>query len=103
RMRRALDEYFIGGIASNLGLFREILQDENFIIARMDTGYLDRLLAARQPSTPAAKDGSTEKIAAIAAALLQANRMGSRQTGRANLTPMLHLKNGRWQRGRRDW
>ena len=82
RMRRALDEYFIGGIASNLGLFREILQDENFIVARMDTGYLDRLLAARQPSTPAAKDGSTEKIAAIAAALLQANRNGKPANGK---------------------
>jgi len=82
RMRRALDEYFIGGIASNLGLFREILQDENFIVARMDTGYLDRLLAARQPSTLAAMDGSTEKIAAIAAALLQANRNGKPANGK---------------------
>jgi len=28
RLRRALDEYFIGGIANNLGLFRRILEDE---------------------------------------------------------------------------
>lgn len=76
RMRRALDEYFIGGIASNLGLFRQILEDENFIAARMDTGYLDRLLAIR-PAQQSAVNGSAEKIAAVAAALLQVTRNGN--------------------------
>jgi acetyl-CoA carboxylase biotin carboxylase subunit len=45
RLLRALDEYVIGGIRSNLGLFRRILQDEGFRTAAIDTGYLDRLLA----------------------------------------------------------
>jgi acetyl-CoA carboxylase biotin carboxylase subunit len=70
RLRRALDEYFIGGIANNLGLFREILEDEDFRAARLDTGYLDRLLSQRtlKKST---SNGATEKIAAIAAALVE--------------------------------
>ena len=70
RMRRALDEYFIGGIANNLGLFREILEDEDFRAARLDTGYLDRLLSQRtlKKST---SNGATEKIAAIAAVLVE--------------------------------
>jgi acetyl-CoA carboxylase biotin carboxylase subunit len=44
RMRRALDEYFVGGIKSNLSLFRRILDDRDFQAGRVDTGYLDRLL-----------------------------------------------------------
>ncbi len=45
RMLRALDEYVIGGIRSNLGLFQRILRDEDFRTAQIDTGYLERLLA----------------------------------------------------------
>jgi acetyl-CoA carboxylase, biotin carboxylase subunit len=44
RMRRALDEYFVGGIKSNLSLFRRILDDKDFEAGKIDTGYLDRLL-----------------------------------------------------------
>ena len=42
RMRRALDEYFISGIKSNLSLFRRILEHPDFVAARIDTGFLDR-------------------------------------------------------------
>jgi acetyl-CoA carboxylase, biotin carboxylase subunit len=71
RMLRALDEYVIGGIRTNLGLFRRILSDPDFQAARIDTGYLDRLLAqsasAAEPPTP-----STPAIAA--AAIFEATR-----------------------------
>jgi acetyl-CoA carboxylase biotin carboxylase subunit len=46
RMRRALDEYFVGGIKSNLALFRRILDDKDFQAGKLDTGFLDRLLKA---------------------------------------------------------
>jgi acetyl-CoA carboxylase, biotin carboxylase subunit len=69
RMRRALDEYFVGGIKSNLPLFRRILEHPDFAAARIDTGFLDRLLAAA-PDT-AASDGLAE-VAAVAAALFAA-------------------------------
>jgi acetyl-CoA carboxylase biotin carboxylase subunit len=49
RMRWALDEYFIGGIRSNLGLFRRVLDDPDFQAGQIDTGYLDRLLAKPKP------------------------------------------------------
>src|SRR5450755_963826 len=39
-MERALDEYFVGGIKTNLGLFRRILQHPDFIDAKIDTGFL---------------------------------------------------------------
>jgi acetyl-CoA carboxylase, biotin carboxylase subunit len=75
RLRRALDEYFVGGIATNLGLFRRILSDEDFVAARIHTGYLDRLLQSQSP-LPASQDGTAPKIAAIAAALLQTSTNG---------------------------
>ncbi len=50
RMLRALDEYVIGGIRTNLGLFRRILTDPAFRSADIDTGYLDRLLATAAAS-----------------------------------------------------
>jgi acetyl-CoA carboxylase biotin carboxylase subunit len=67
RMLRALDEYAIGGIKTNIGLFRRILLDADFRAARIDTGYLERLLA-----DPAAVEAATvpEDVVALAAALL---------------------------------
>jgi acetyl-CoA carboxylase biotin carboxylase subunit len=75
RLRRALDEYFVGGIATNLGLFREILNDPDFHAARIHTGYLDRLLALHSPVQ--SSNGAREKIAAIAAALMQYGKNGN--------------------------
>jgi acetyl-CoA carboxylase biotin carboxylase subunit len=67
RMLRALDEYAIGGIKTNIGLFRRILQDADFRAARIDTGYLERLLAGAAPTEEARVP---EDVVALAAALL---------------------------------
>ena len=67
RLRRALNEYFVGGIKTNLSLFRRILNDEDFKAGRLDTGFLDRLLA--RPVETAAADGEAAEVAAIAAGL----------------------------------
>jgi acetyl-CoA carboxylase biotin carboxylase subunit len=69
RMLRALSEYAIGGIKTNIGLFRRILMDAEFRAARIDTGYLERLLAEASVA-----DGVDvpEDVVAIAAALLGA-------------------------------
>lgn len=63
RMRRALDEYFVGGIKSNLSLFRRILDDKDFQAGKLDTGYLDRLLR----SDGAEGQKPDAEVAAIAA------------------------------------
>jgi acetyl-CoA carboxylase, biotin carboxylase subunit len=44
RMLRALGEYHIGGIRSNISLFRTILNDPAFRAGDLHTGYLDQLL-----------------------------------------------------------
>jgi acetyl-CoA carboxylase biotin carboxylase subunit len=45
RLQRALYEYYAGGIQTNISLFQRILADPDFQAARLDTGYLERLLA----------------------------------------------------------
>jgi len=52
RMQRALAEYVIGGIKTNIGMFRRILMDEDFRAARIDTGYLERFLASPPLDSP---------------------------------------------------
>ena len=44
RLTRALGEYFVGGIKTNISLFRRILQHPEFRAGKIDTGFLDRLL-----------------------------------------------------------
>src|SRR5437868_6225457 len=65
RLVRALNEYFVGGIKTNISLFQRILQDPDFRAGRVDTGYLDRLLSTRHPDY---RDADKE-VAAIAAGL----------------------------------
>ena len=67
RLVRALNEYFVGGIKTNISLFRRILNDANFRAGKVDTGYLDRLLS--QPSKALETDGQSAEVAAIAAGL----------------------------------
>lgn len=68
RLLRALDETFVGGIQTNLPLFRRILDDSDFRIGEIDTGYLDRL-----PSRDAVPQNDHDaEIAAIATGLFAA-------------------------------
>ncbi len=70
RLQRALQEYFVGGIKTNLGLFRRILREPDFIAGKIDTGFLDRLLNGdgKTAELRTIRDGDAG-IAAIAAAL----------------------------------
>jgi len=85
RMRRALDEYFVGGIKTNLPLFRRILEHPDFVSARIDTGFLDRLLVT---SAPSIDNNCAAEIAAVSAALFAATMQskngqnGTSQNGR---------------------
>jgi acetyl-CoA carboxylase biotin carboxylase subunit len=82
RMLRALEEYVIGGIKTNIGLFRRILTDADFRAARIDTGYLERLLGAGPAAADALLAESVpEDVVALAAALFVAS--ARRQGGAA--------------------
>ena len=67
RLRRALNEYFVGGIKTNISLFRRILSNPDFQAASMDTGFLDRLLKEEPPVSTG--DARATEVAVIAAGL----------------------------------
>jgi acetyl-CoA carboxylase biotin carboxylase subunit len=77
RLRRALDEYRVGGIKTTLPFFREIVRDAEFIEGRLDTNFIPRFferraaMAASAATTAGAIEEETEArdIAVIAAAL----------------------------------
>jgi acetyl-CoA carboxylase biotin carboxylase subunit len=68
RLARALREYFIAGIKTNVALFQRILADEDFRSGKIDTGYLERILE----SNPGRERKEDAAIAAIAAAVFAA-------------------------------
>ena len=65
-LTRALNEYFVGGIKTNIPLFRRILRDPDFRAAKLDTGFLDRLLKRNEDRRV---DSRSAEVAAIAAAM----------------------------------
>ncbi len=67
RLQRALYEYFVAGIKTNISLFQRILRDPDFQAGKVDTGYLDRLLAKGKDA--ALSETKDLAIAAIAAGL----------------------------------
>ncbi len=44
KARRALDEFIIEGVPTNIALHRQIVRDHDFIDGKLDTGYLDTKL-----------------------------------------------------------
>jgi acetyl-CoA carboxylase biotin carboxylase subunit len=52
RMRRAISEYRILGITSNLRLFEEVLADPEFRSGELHTAFLDLFMKRRRPSMP---------------------------------------------------
>ena len=69
RLTRALNEYFVGGIKTNISLFQRILNDSDFQAGKLDTGYLDRLFK-RLPPPAAHADTDVAAIAAGVFAML---------------------------------
>jgi acetyl-CoA carboxylase biotin carboxylase subunit len=69
RLTRALGEYFVGGIKTNISLFRRILRDADFRVAKLDTGFLDRMLKRTEHKRT---DAGAAEVAAIAAGMFAA-------------------------------
>jgi len=66
RMLRALREYDVGGIRTNLAFFRQILEDPEFQAGHLHTGFIDEFFARTDPPQPPEE---LRAIAALAAAL----------------------------------
>jgi acetyl-CoA carboxylase, biotin carboxylase subunit len=80
RLTRALSEYFVGGIKTNISLFRRILRDPDFRAAKLDTGFLDRMLK-RTEDAPV--DSRKSEVAVIAAGIFAV--LGPPLSGTANI------------------
>jgi acetyl-CoA carboxylase biotin carboxylase subunit len=91
RMRRALDEYAVGGIKTTLPFFREVMRDPEFVAGRLDTGFIPRFKERRAAALASSADEPTPEeterrdIALVAAALAYAEseQRGSQQQTQA--------------------
>ena len=77
RMRRALGEYEIFGIKTNIPFFRRLLEHPEFVAGHLDTGFIDRVLAAglMEEAPPSPEE---ERVAVLAAALHGGGREGKK-------------------------
>lgn len=75
RLRRALDEYNVGGIETTLPFFREIVRDEEFIAGKLDTGFIPRYFERK--ASQSETDNILQDIALIASALSYSNQTAS--------------------------
>ncbi len=66
RAVRALSEYYVAGIRTNIGFFRQILEDPEFRAGNLHTGFIAEFFARVKPDVP---PPDVEAVAAFVAAL----------------------------------
>jgi acetyl-CoA carboxylase biotin carboxylase subunit len=71
RLIRALGEYDVGGIRTNVSFFRQILEDHEFAAGHLHTGFIEEFFTRHTKPKPAA---DLEAVAALAAAIHTAAR-----------------------------
>jgi acetyl-CoA carboxylase biotin carboxylase subunit len=81
RMQRALDEYRVGGIQTNLGFFRDLLKEDGFRHAQLHTGFVDDFVSRRQSTAP---DPDLHGIAALVGQAIL--RVHQPKTGKSTAT-----------------
>ncbi|PYT32623.1 MAG: acetyl-CoA carboxylase biotin carboxylase subunit [Acidobacteria bacterium] len=76
RMIRALDEYHVVGIKTNLGFFRQLLADDEFQRGALHTGFIDEFFNRRRPERE--QPAELDAVAALVAyAYLSERRDGA--------------------------
>lgn len=71
RLRRALQEYEVGGIKTTLPFFREVVEDEEFIEGKLDTGFISRFNKRKKEKEI---DETARDLALIATALAYSDK-----------------------------
>ena len=92
RMIRALREYDVGGIHTNIGFFRQILEDREFRDANLHTGFIDEFLERHKAPKP---PHDLAEVAALAAALYTMSRTETAVEARPESTSRAWLEAGR--------
>ena len=94
RMSRALDEYYVGGIKTNLQLFRTILASPDFLSGNLDTSLIDRL----REQAGARMEMTAESVAHLRAAAVAATMFHRRAAQSSTPTPNAQSQPGsRWK------
>src|SRR5712671_3610228 len=96
RLRRALEEYTVTGIKTNVGLFRRILTEPDFLRGEIHTKWLDQLLTRKKHLAP--QESGAAEAAAIAAALWQYSQSQKNSAPLSTQSPFSRWK----QEARRD-
>jgi acetyl-CoA carboxylase biotin carboxylase subunit len=65
RMIRALREYDVGGIRTNIGFFRQILEDAEFRAARLHTGFIEEFFERHHAPNPPPDLAAVASLAAV--------------------------------------
>ncbi|MBI3403899.1 MAG: hypothetical protein HY046_00380, partial [Acidobacteria bacterium] len=101
RMLRALDEYYVSGIKTNVTLFQRVLRDPEFRRAEIHTRWLDDWLprsAASRKAAPAPEGSPGNDAAVLAAVLWQLDQLGAAKSNATAAT----APDSRWKlEGRR--
>jgi acetyl-CoA carboxylase, biotin carboxylase subunit len=92
RLRRALDEYAITGIHTNVNLFRRILGEPEFLSGEIHTKWLDELLERPRPPAVVPRPG-TQEACAIAAAFWEATQV----SGKSDPASAVQTAPSRWK------
>jgi acetyl-CoA carboxylase, biotin carboxylase subunit len=106
RLRRALDEYYISGIKTNISLFHRILASRDFQEGAIHTSWLDEFLQEAKKNDgmrgrdDAAKSSRLEEAAIIASVLWHLSQNGTESSMAKNGKP---VEESRWKsEGRQD-
>jgi acetyl-CoA carboxylase biotin carboxylase subunit len=94
RMRRALQEYYVSGIKTNISLFRRILANPDFLAGRFHTGWLDDFLKSPANAVASGKAAS-EDAAVLAAALWHLSSNGAQSQAKPTEAPSRWKLEGR--------
>jgi acetyl-CoA carboxylase biotin carboxylase subunit len=84
RLQRALSEYQIGGVPTDIEFLSKVIESESFLVGRADTTYLENF----QPVAPEGDDPIPQEVALVAALLAHSEQKQlapAAQTGSASL------------------
>ncbi len=103
RLRRALEEYTLTGIKTNVGLFRRILTEPDFLRGEIHTRWLDELLRRPRSVPPLANEKDQENAASDAAAIAAAVWHSAQTAAPSSTTQAGDSPPSRWKlEGRRQ-
>jgi len=86
RMRRALSEYEVAGVKTNLQFFRQLLTHPEFAAGQIDTGFIDRMLAEGTLESPPPQILERVALLAVALELRKRQAQPGQPASRASMT-----------------